>query len=159
MIIGVKDSIVLLLDNNGVIRSELDTGMDISCFKVSDSGLFLAVYTFYHTANIVYIYKINNEELSLQIFNKIVLGEGEDVYDNFVISPNDKFLATISNGKIYVYYMQEELETFPVIVLENNDDKYDDILNFSPDSNVLATISELSCGKYIYRLFYYIIFS
>lgn len=146
MIIGVKESIVLLLDNNGVIRSELDTGMDISCFKVSDSGLFLAVYTFYRTSNIVYIYKINKEEISLQIFNKIVLLDGEDAYDNFAISPNDKFLATICNSKIYVYYMQEELEKFPVIVLQNNDDEYTDILNFSSDSNVLATISESSGG-------------
>ena len=55
--------------------------------------------------------------------------------------------------------MQEELEMFPVSVLQNNDDECADILIFSPDSNVLATISELSCGKYIYRLFYYIIFS
>jgi len=144
MIIGYKDNIIYLLSNDCEIINEIELSTEILTFKVSPNEEFLIIYATEDNINILYIYKIL--ENNIQFFNKIVNPDEENVEENnnlieMDISPNGKYLALLGFNKIiYIYSLEHSTNLSPIKLVDNiYNTGYTDILKFSDDSSLLMS--------------------
>ena len=158
MIIGTSalnnKSAIQLLNDNGEIISTYNIDFSIINWKLSKSRNYLLVNCYDEVIDnnrttvirFLYVYKLNIEKYRMEFFSKI---QCETILLLYDLSPNDKYLALLGEGKIItIFYFLSPLidglyDNSSRIYLE--DDMYggyggkEKTLIFSPDSSLLIT--------------------